>query len=109
MLLRELRAHLYYKIIVPFLLLAFLVAMIGSTFAFLIITGSAQERLNNQLAQTARNLADAVVARESANLQFLREVSFATNNPRSGAPAVATALEQRDTAGLEAALDPFFR
>lgn len=109
LLLRELRSHLYYKIIVPFLLLTLLVALVGSGVAFLVITGSAQERLNNQIAQSARAVGDAIVRQESANLQFLREAAFATANPRSGAPAVAEALAGGDSLGLDQALDPFFR
>lgn len=106
---RELRARLYYKIIIPFLLLTLLVALVGSGVAFLVITGSAQERLNNQIAQSARAVSDAIVRQEAANLQFLREAAFATANPRSGAPAVAEAMAGGDSLGLDQALDPFFR
>jgi signal transduction histidine kinase len=105
----ELRSHLQYKIILPFLLLTLLVALAGSVVSFLLITGSAQERLNNQLAQVARATSDALVNQERANLVFLREVAFAGPNARTGAPAVADALVGRDSAGLARALDPYFR
>jgi signal transduction histidine kinase len=108
-LVRELRSRIQYKIIIPFLLLTLLVALVGSALAFLFIAGSAQERLNNQLAQVARAAGDSVVRQESANLVFLREVAFASANPEAGAPAVASALAARDIAGLERALDPYFR
>src|SRR5215207_4097863 len=108
-LLRELRSHLHYKIILPFLLLTLLVALAGSAVSFLLIVGTAQERLNNQLAQVARDLSDKLVQQESDNLVFLRELVFAQASPKTGAPAVADALAGRDTRGLESALDPYFR
>src|SRR5437762_4259908 len=91
----ELRSHLQYKIILPFLLLTLLVALAGSAVSFLLITGSAQERLNNQLAQAARATSDALVNQERANLVFLREVAFAGPNNQTGAPAVADALADK--------------
>ncbi|HJZ49700.1 MAG TPA: ATP-binding protein [Roseiflexaceae bacterium] len=108
-LIRELRSHLHYKIILPFLLLTLLVALAGSAVSFLLIAGTSQERLNNQLAQVARDLSDKLVQQESDNLLFLREVVFAQANPQAGAPAVADALASDDAPGLERALDPYFR
>lgn len=108
-LIQELRSHLHYKIILPFLLLTLLVALVGAAVSFLLITGSAQERLNNQLAQVARATGDALVNQENANLLFLREVAFAGRNVQTGAPAVADALDAGDAAGLAQALDPYFR
>src|SRR6266496_3039442 len=101
----ELRSHLQYKIILPFLLLTLLVALAGSAVSFLLITGTAQERLNNQLAQVARDLSDKLVQQESDNLVFLRELVFAQASPKTGAPAVADALASQDVRGLETALD----
>ncbi|HNP71310.1 MAG TPA: cache domain-containing protein [Kouleothrix sp.] len=108
-LIHELRSHLQYKIILPFLLLTLVVALAGSAVAFLFITGNAQERLNNQLVQVARDINDKLVQQESDNLLFLREVVFAQANPQANAPAVADALVNHDSLGLERALDPYFR
>jgi signal transduction histidine kinase len=108
-LIRELRSHLHYKIILPFLLLTLLVALAGSAVSFLLIVGTAQERLNNQLAQVARDLSDKLVQQESDNLVFLHELVFAQASPKTGAPAVVDALAGHDTRGLESALDPYFR
>jgi signal transduction histidine kinase len=108
-LIRELRSHLQYKIIVPFLLLTMVVALAGSAVAFLFISGTAQERLNNQLAQITRNINDKLGKQESDNLLFLRQVVFAQANPEANAPAVADALANGDSAGLARALDPYFR
>lgn len=109
MIVRLLRSRIQYKIILPFLVLTLLVALAGSATAFLFVTGNAQERLNNQMAQTARVVADAIVRQESSNLTFLRELVFAGPNADTGAPAVAEALAARDVAGLGAAVDPFVR
>lgn len=109
MILHPLRSRIQYKIIVPFLLLTLLVALAGSTTAFLFVTSNAQDRLNNQLAQTARIVADAIVHQENNNLTFLRELVFAGPNPDTGAPAVADALATGDTVGLGNAVDPFIR
>src|SRR4051812_21740526 len=108
-LIRELRSHLHYKIILPFLLLTLLVALAGSAVSFLLIVGTAQERLNNQLAQVARDISDKLVQQESDNLLFLRQVVFAQANPGADAPAIAEAFANRDTTGLQRALDPYFR
>ncbi|HEU5102469.1 MAG TPA: ATP-binding protein [Roseiflexaceae bacterium] len=105
----EFRSHLQYKIIIPFLLLTLLVALAGAGVAFLLITGTVQERLDNQLVQVARATSDGVVSQERANLAFLREMAFAGPNPQAGAPAIADALAGGDPVGLAQALDPFFR
>jgi signal transduction histidine kinase len=105
----EFRSHLQYKIILPFLLLTLLVALAGAGVAFLFITSTVQERLDNQLVQVARATSDGVVGQEKANLAFLREIAFAGPNQQVRAPAIADALSTRDQPGLERALDPFFR
>ena len=105
----EFRSHLQYKIILPFLLLTLLVALAGAGVAFLFITSTVQERLDNQLVQVARATSDGVVSQEKANLSFLREMAFAGPNQQIGAPAIADALAVADQRGLEQALDPFFR
>jgi signal transduction histidine kinase len=105
----EFRSHLQYKIIIPFLLLTLLVALAGAGVAFLFITSTVQERLDNQLVQVARATSDGVVGQEKANLAFLREMAFSGPNQQLGAPAISDGLAGGDLAGLEQALDPFFR
>jgi signal transduction histidine kinase len=105
----ELNRRIRYKIILPYAILTLLVAIAGSAIALLFVTGSAQERLNNQLAQQARSVSDTIVATETANLGFLREITFAGPNPYTSAPAVADALARRETAGLERAIEPYFQ
>src|SRR6478672_9497239 len=108
-LIRELRSHLHYKIILPFLLLTLLVALAGSAVSFVLIVGTAQERLNNQLAQVARDLSDKLVQQESDNLVFLHELVFAQASPKTGPAAGADALAGHNTRGLDSTLDPYFR
>src|SRR5215213_2799104 len=105
----EFRSHLQYKIILPFLLLTLLVALAGAGAAFLFITSTVQERLDNQLVQVARATSDGVVGQEKATLAFLREMAFSGPNQQTGAPAIADGLAGGDQDGLEQALDPFFR
>jgi signal transduction histidine kinase len=105
----EFRSHLQYKIILPFLLLTLLVALAGAGVAFLFITSTVQERLDNQLVQVARTTSDGVVSQEKANLAFLRDMAFAGPNQLIGAPAIADGLAVGDQRGIEQALDPFFR
>lgn len=107
--LKELNAQLRYQIILPFLLLTLAVAALGSLLVFFLLGQSLRERFDNQLATVTRAANDALIAQEGANLQFLREVSFAQANPESGAPAVASALADSDAEGLARSLDPFFR
>ena len=107
-LLYNLRSQIQYKIILPFLLLTLLVALAGSAVSVLFITSTAQERLNNQLAQVARATSDSMVELEQSNLQFLREIAFAGPNPGASAPAVADAYATRDPAILAKAIDPYF-
>lgn len=109
LLFEELYSRLQYKIILPFLLLAFCVALAIATIAFSLVADSWQERFDNQLAGVTRIASDELLNQERANLQFLHEVAFAAANPWTGAPAVADALAAGDRAGLEAALDPYFR
>ena len=82
-LIRELSSHLQYKIILPFLILTMVVALLGSALAFFFISSTAQERLNNQLAQITRNINDKLSKQESDNLLFLREIAFAQANPQA--------------------------
>lgn len=103
------RSQIKYKIIVPYLLLMLLVMLIGAGIAIFLVASSWQERFNNQLGQVGRNFADNLARWEQNNLDFLYIVAFAQENPETDAPAVAVALQNRDQAGLEAALDPFFR
>jgi signal transduction histidine kinase len=104
----ELRTQLKYQIIVPFLILAIVVAVVGMSIVAFFIARQQQDRFDNELAAATRTVSDAFLAQEQANLDFLREVAFAQRNDSIGAPAVAEAFRTNDVAGLRTALEPFF-
>ncbi|MBX0327694.1 HAMP domain-containing protein [Oscillochloris sp. ZM17-4] len=106
---RELRSQLRYQIIGPFLILTVIVAVAGALAVFYQVAGSLQERFNSQLASVTRTANDTLLRQEAANLQVLREVALAQPNPSTGAPGVAEALADNDVAGLQKAIDPYFR
>lgn len=105
---RWLNSQLQYQIIAPFLLLTVVVMVAGALIVFLMLGQSLEERFANQLASVTRSANDALNNQEQANLQFLREVSFALPNPALDTPGVADALAEGDSEGLAAALAPFF-
>lgn len=107
-LLHSLRSHIQYKIILPFLLLTLLVMLAGSAVSVLFLTNSAQDRLNNQLAQAARSTSDSIVTLERTNLQFLRELTFAPANPQAGARSMADAFSSASADEVAKALRPYY-
>lgn len=106
---KGLNAQLQYQIIAPFLLLTVIVMVVGALVVFSMVGDSLEERFANQLATVTRSANDALIDLEQANLQFLREVTFALPNETTGAPAVASALAEKDQTGLAAAIEPFFK
>lgn len=104
----ELQSKIRYKIILPFLVLTLLVALAGSTVALGLTAESQQERLRNRVAEVTRTTNDSIVDQERINLEQLRQMVFAPANAETGAPAVATALQNRNAAGLRLALTPYF-
>jgi signal transduction histidine kinase len=103
-----LNSQLQYQIIAPFLLLTVIVMVLGALVVFYMLGQSLEERFASQLASVTRSANDALNNQEQANLQFLREVTFALPNPALGTPGVAEALAADDDAGLARALKPFF-
>jgi PAS domain S-box-containing protein len=101
------RSHIRYKIILPYLALTLVVMMGGAAIAVGLVAASWEERLQNQLAQVARNTTDALVRRERNNLEFLRQVVFAPAN--QDIPAVADAFASGDDEQVMHALEPYYR
>lgn len=102
--LQVIRSRIQYTVILPYLLLMILVMLAGSGIAIQLVAGSWQERFNNQLGQVARNFAETFAQRELKNIDYLGLIIFTAPNATTGAPAVPPALEGRDTAGLELAM-----
>lgn len=64
------------KIILPYLLLTLIVAGIGAFIIVNLVTGTLQERFNNQLLDAGRVVAESMVAYEEDRLAALRQVTF---------------------------------
>lgn len=101
------RSQIRYKIIFPYLALTLVIMMAGAAIAVGLVAASWEERLQNQLAQVARNTTDALVRRERNHLEFLRQVVFAPAH--NDIPAVADAFASGDDDQVIRALDPYYR
>ena len=61
-----------WKIIAPYVILTLVLAAGGTFLATRMVTGSLEERFENQLAEAARVTSDAVVRREREHLELVR-------------------------------------
>ena len=68
--------HIRWKIIAPYLLLTVMLAVAGTYIATRLVTGTLEERFNNQLAEAARVTSDSIVRRERKHLEVVRAISF---------------------------------
>ena len=87
-----------WKIVAPFVLLTLGIAMLGTYVATQLVTGSLEERFDNQLAEAARVASDAVVRRERQHLSLVRSIAF-TEGGRER-------VEARDSSGLRELIEP---
>lgn len=90
--------HVRWKIVVPYAFLTVMLAIAGSYLATRIVTGSLEERFDNQLAESGRVVSDAVVRKEREHLEVVRAASFTEG--------VDAAIAEGDAAGLERLLLP---
>ncbi len=72
-----------WKIIAPYALLTLFLAAAGTFIATRLVTGSLEERFNNQLAEAARVTSDSVVRRERQHLEVVRGIAFTEGVPRA--------------------------
>ncbi len=68
--------HIRWKIVAPYFVLAALMAVAGTYLVTRLVTGSLEERFNNQLAEAARVTSDSFVRRERKHLEVVRSVAF---------------------------------
>ncbi len=68
--------HIRWKIIAPYLVLTILLAAAGTYIATRLVTGSLEERFDNQLAEASRVTSDSIVRRERKHLEVVRAISF---------------------------------
>ena len=73
--------HIRWKIVLPYALLTVILAGAGSYLATRVVTGSATERFDNQIAEAGRVAADAVVRKEREHLETVRAVAFTQGVP----------------------------
>jgi putative nucleotidyltransferase with HDIG domain len=90
--------HIRWKIVLPYALLTVLLAVIGSYLATRLVTGSLEERFDNQLAEAGRSVADSVVRKERDHLEVVRAVAFTEGVPE--------AVEAGDGEALEDLVEP---
>lgn len=87
-----------WKIIAPYVLLTLLLAGAGTYIATRLVTGSLEERFDNQLAEAARVASDSLVRRERQHLEVVRGVAFTEG--------VAAATQAGDSDGLARLIEP---
>ena len=90
--------HIRWKIILPYVFLSALVAIVGTYLVTRLVTGSLNERFDNQLVEASRVTADAVVRTERAHLETARAVAFTEG--------VAQSIQARDKDRLEELVEP---
>jgi putative nucleotidyltransferase with HDIG domain len=90
--------HIRWKIIAPYAILVVVLAGAGTYLATGLVTGSLEERFENQLAEASRVTSDAVVRRERQHLEVVRGASFTEG--------VSAAVQARDAAALERLVEP---
>jgi putative nucleotidyltransferase with HDIG domain len=90
--------HIRWKIVLPYAILTVLLAAAGSYLVTRLVTGSLEERFDNQLVEAGRVVADATVRTERGHLEVVRAVSFTKGVPE--------AVGSGDTADLRALVEP---
>jgi putative nucleotidyltransferase with HDIG domain len=90
--------HIRWKIIAPYVVLAALMAVAGTYLVTRLVTGSLEERFNNQLAEAARVTSDSFVRRERKHLELVRSVAFTDG--------VATAAKSGNALALARIVNP---
>jgi two-component system sensor histidine kinase VicK len=87
-----------FRVMAPFLLVILAVAAVGVFIVTRLVAGSIEERLNNQLVDSAQAASNAVVEQERQQLETLRLMAFTTG--------VAEALTENDSDRLYELIQP---
>lgn len=86
--------HIRWKIIAPYAVLTLVLAVAGTYIATRMVTGSLEERFENQLAEAARVTSDSVVRRERQHLELVRGIAFTQGVPAAINDQNARAVER---------------
>jgi signal transduction histidine kinase/HAMP domain-containing protein len=105
-LLRFIRSELRWQIIFPYVAVIALVMLVGMIFGTLFVTATAEERVQNLLAQVARNTTDEQVRRERNSLDFLLMVVSAP--AAEGRLSMADAFASNDRAEVARSLRSYY-
>ena len=97
-LIRYLRSHIRFKIILPFAILTFMVAVIGVYLSTRLVAASLEERFASQLVEAASTAADGLAQREESQLATLRTIMFTEG--------IDQAIQSRDRDQLIALIFP---
>jgi putative nucleotidyltransferase with HDIG domain len=92
------RRHIRWKIILPYVFLAALLAIIATYLVTRLVADSLTERFDNQLVEAGRVTADDVVRKEREHLETVRAVAFTEG--------VAESIQAKDRATLEGLVEP---
>ncbi len=90
-LLRPFARHLRYKIIFPYLILTFLVAVVGVYVVINLVSESLEERLSNHLIEAGRVVSESLTTQEVRHLQGAQMLAFTGDFPQ----ALANSNQQR--------------
>jgi putative nucleotidyltransferase with HDIG domain len=91
-------ARIRWKIVAPYVALTIVVAFAGTYLATNLVSGSLEDRFDNQLAEAARVASDSVVRRERQHLEVLRTVAFTSG--------VSESVVAGDEGALRAFIEP---
>ena len=76
-------SHVRWKIVAPYIVLTLIVAAAGTFIATRFVTGSLEDRFDNQLAEAARVASDSMVRQERDHLTLVRSMAFTVGVPES--------------------------
>jgi putative nucleotidyltransferase with HDIG domain len=83
-----------WKIVAPYIVLTLLVAAAGTFIATRFVTGSLEDRFDNQLAEAARVASDSMVRQERDHLTLVRSMAFTVGVPEATAAGDSEALRR---------------
>ena len=92
------RRHIRWKIILPYIFLAALLAVIATYLVTRLVADSLTERFDNQLVEAGRVTADEVVRKEREHLETVRAIAFTEG--------VAESIQAKNRNGLQALVEP---
>jgi putative nucleotidyltransferase with HDIG domain len=87
-------SHVRWKIVAPYIVLTLLVAAAGTFIATRFVTGSLEDRFDNQLAEAARVASDSMVRQERDHLTLVRSMAFTVGVPEATAAGDSEALRR---------------